>query len=76
MSKKKYKKTPKPISYGKDEYWPRGKGWTTPDMLEVMRDQMCYAQVVKEEYERAKEAFGLRKALSPDRLQPADLEGG
>jgi hypothetical protein len=60
MSSKKYKKLPK-VQYAphkKDESYPRKhKGWMTPDMLEILRDQMLYAEVVKEEYERAKACF-------------------
>jgi hypothetical protein len=45
-----------------------------PD-LEVLRDQMTYEAIVREEYERAKEAY-FRKTRSADRLQSADLESG
>jgi len=46
-----------------------------PD-LEVLRDQMAYEVIVREEYEREKQAFEVRKAGSADRLQSADLESG
>jgi hypothetical protein len=46
-----------------------------PD-LEVLRDQMAYEVIVREEYEREKQAFEVRKAGSADRLQSADLEIG
>ena len=44
--------------------------------LEGLLHVWAYEAVVREEYERAKEAFEARKAQLPDRVQSSDLEGG
>lgn len=43
--------------------------------MEALRDQAIYAQVVKEAYERAKEAAKAREAAASDRQGPSDVAG-
>lgn len=78
MSKKKYKVLPKIAPWQPRQKPPRmgiKPVWQHPDMLEALRDQMVYAEVVKEQYEQAKKAFEARKASLQDRIQSSDVAG-